>query len=322
VSARTAVRRLLEPIRTPQYVAAGFADPQTRVEVVLRDGGRRLDVTRNNVVVALAPLTLGVVLRGEARESFNRCDLEFRERDVDQLLGVIRLVASRDYALGAEVCRTFRIVSSRNDCIPPGWRWPYEMREHWRGWRQQRRNPHNFRLAPRDLQALFVFYSCPRPVVLVSVEHEGRSNLFPMDLIGATDSPLFSLSLRATSPAVELMKGSGRMALSSVPFSFRDAAYDLGKHHRVPAIDVASLPFPVVSSQKFGLPIPAGALRVREVCVEQVQNVGSHCWFLASLASDTVRSGEGAPLPLCHIHGAYRRYLEKRGVHVNEGGGL
>ena len=68
-----------------------------------------------------------------------------------------------------------------------------------------------------DLRASHVFYICPRPVVLVSVEHEGAGNLFPMDLIGPTDSPWFSMALRSTSPAVRLMQRSRRMALAEHP---------------------------------------------------------------------------------------------------------
>lgn len=77
-----------------------------------------------------------------------------------------------------------------------------------------------------------IFYLCPRPVVLVTVEHQGAGNMFPMDLIGPTGSPWYSMALRLTSPAVRLMQEARRMALASVPFSYQSFAYELGQHHR------------------------------------------------------------------------------------------
>jgi flavin reductase (DIM6/NTAB) family NADH-FMN oxidoreductase RutF len=110
-----------------------------------------------------------------------------------------------------------------------------------------------------------------------------------MDLIGPTDSPWFSMALRLTSPAVELMRQSRRMALASVPFSHKEVAYRLGEHHRKASIDWSSLPFPLEPSPQFHLPVAQAALRTREVQVEEFHTVGSHMLFLTSLVSETHR---------------------------------
>src|SRR5207244_10247204 len=114
--------------------------------------------------------------------------------------------------------------------------------------------------------------------------------------------------LRLTSPAVKLMQESRRMALASVPFSYRATAYELGKHHREPSIDFASLPFPVAPSSLFGLPVAEAALRVREVCVRGCHEVGSHMLFLTSIECETLPpllTGSGV-LQLFHSFGTYR----------------
>ena len=153
----------------------------------------------------------------------------------------------------------------------------YYLQEQRRAEQRRRKNPYNFQMTSGDLRASHVFYICPRPVVLVSVEHEGSANLFPMDLIGPTDSPWFSMALRSTSPAVRLMQQSRRMALAGTPFAYRDIAYALGKHHQLSSIDWATLPFPTTPSPLFHLPVPAEALRVREVSVTGISRSRLAC---------------------------------------------
>ena len=142
-------------------------------------------------------------------------------------------------------------------------------------------------------------------MVFVSVEHEGSANLFPMDLIGPTDSPWFSMALRSTSPAVRLMQQSRRMALAGAPFAYRDIAYELGKHHKLTSIDWAALPFATTRSPLFHLPVPAEALRVREVSVREFHEVGSHVLFLTSVEKETIPADASGP-QLFHVFGAYR----------------
>jgi hypothetical protein len=90
--------------------------------------------------------------------------------------------------------------------------------------------------------------------VLVMVAHRGASNMLPVALIGPTDSPWFSMALRSTSSAVRLIHQSRRMALASVPV-LPLLAYELGKHHRIPRVDLTNLTFPTKLSSTVGLPV-------------------------------------------------------------------
>ena len=302
-------------LQVPQYVALGVGPSQEEVSVRLEIADRTIEVGRNNVVASLRPLTLAVMLDAAAltdRSSPRRCQMSFQSAEHGKL-GVIHLKVARSIDLGPHTFWLFDIVGSRNYCMP----WPsrplQDVLERWRTRRHQRRHPSNFQMRHRDLKALFVFYIRPRPVYLVSVEHGGHLNLFPMDLVGPTDSPWFSFALRRSSPAVELMKKAGHFAAAGIDLTFKSTAYELGQQHKQARIDPATLPFKASSSPEFGLPVPNTALDVREVSVGQTVDVGSHCLFLTRVASYTRWRTEADALQLGHVHGSYAELLSSAG---------
>jgi len=293
----------------PRYGPLPLDDPQQHIEVRLEGYGELRDVTRNNVVAALRPFTMGIMLEDGAPDPGGRLPcLSMHERGGSgRRLGAIQLRPVRSISLGPNRFHLFEAARCENYCVPAVNLRLYYLREQWRFERRRRKNPYNFRMTAPDLHASYVFYICPRPVVLVTVAHAQAGNMFPMDLIGPTDSPWFSMALRSTSPAVELMRKSGRLALASVPFEYRAFAYELGKHHRKTSIDWASLPFATEPSPLFGLPIAVAALRVREVCVQEIHEVGSHTLFLTSVAGDTgLVAGGGRQM--FHAFQSYRAF--------------
>jgi flavin reductase (DIM6/NTAB) family NADH-FMN oxidoreductase RutF len=235
-----------------------------------------------------------------------------RERGSDRLLGSIGLRLVRSIPLEEHRFCLFETSGSENRCVTAPNLGLYYLRQRWREERRRRKNPYNFQMTRADLRASYVFYLCPRPVVLVTVVHGDSGNMFPMDLIGPTDSPWFSMALRKTSPAVRLMQESQRMALASAPFAYKDMVYELGKHHTLASIDWAKLPFATECSPRFGYPVAAAALKVREVEVKEFHDVGSHMLFLASIVREAVprigSNGTGG-LQMFHAFSSYRQYF-------------
>jgi hypothetical protein len=193
-------RSLMRSLLVPQYAAVGL-DPSTdEVGVSLEIGGRVIDVRRNSVVVALRPLTFGVMFDASApsREiAERRGRMYFSDRSSDRILGFVDLTFDRAVHLGAHLLCLFNAGRSSNYCLPFLIRPVQDIYERWRTARHQRVNPFNFKMTHRDLKALFVFYIRPRPVCLVSVEHDGQTNMFPMDLIGPTRALRHRTSRRA-----------------------------------------------------------------------------------------------------------------------------
>jgi flavin reductase (DIM6/NTAB) family NADH-FMN oxidoreductase RutF len=168
-------------------------------------------------------------------------------------------------------------------------------------------------MAHRDRWAFEVLYLCPRPVVLASVAHGGASNMFPMDLIGPTASPYFLLALRRTSPSIAMMTASRRVALADVPLEDAAIATRLGDRHKKAQIDWDNLPFETDRSAAHGLRVPRRALRVRDLAVREVREVGSHTLFVTEVVHEECRR-DG--LQMFTVSGPYYRYLGLHGFRL------
>lgn len=289
-------RQLQRLVKLPKYGPLGLHDPQQDVGVWLHGFGEPIDVTRNNVVAALRPFTVAVMFdaRRAPDERTGPLRLQMEERSgTRRLLGVLHLRPSRDIPLPDHRLCLFEPSGYENHCASPPSLGVFNLRARWRAARSTRRNPHNFQMSVADLRSSWVFYICPRPVVLVSVEHEGASNIFPMDLIGPTNSPWFTMALRNTSPAVQLMKQSRRMALASIPFDCHAVVYTLGKHHALANVDWTAIPLMMTASPLFGLRVPEVALTIREVRVDEFHDVGSHTLFITTIERETLTGNEG-----------------------------
>jgi len=196
------VSRWLQPL--PQWSAIALHPPQELVHVRLKAADGEFDLTRNNVIVALRPLTVAIGMDGPlslALQKTDSCELHFINARDGDMLGVLGLERQQDWTTNGIALALFGVTGGTHRCLG----WPGRP---WNRWLQDRAvragsKPGNFALSPAATQQIMIFYICPRPVVLVSVDGGSHSNLFPMDLIGPVASDRFTLALRSTSASVE-----------------------------------------------------------------------------------------------------------------------
>lgn len=296
--------RRMRPL--PQWPPVALREPQQAVQVLLSSACGEFDVTRAAVVAALRPLTLAVGLDAELRSSTAprlRPELHFVDLESQRKVGTLQLQHVRNWDTSGAAIGFFEVRRGTQRCV----RWPYRT---WNRWLQNRRlrkasDPNNFFMPPESVQQQMIFYICPRPVVLVSVDDGRHSNLFPMDLIGPISSDRFTLALRSTSPSIETMKSARRVALSDVPACEYKTAYKLGIHHKNVKVEWEHLPFEIRRSASFSLPCPAIALRVREMEILDFDTIGSHTFFVAQIASEH-RVGDEAQF--FHTSGIYQHF--------------
>jgi flavin reductase (DIM6/NTAB) family NADH-FMN oxidoreductase RutF len=305
--------RLLYSGRSLRHRAVALREGAQRpVRAVLVGPGGERDVTGCVVPVSLNPFLLGIhAPPGEAAAAPAGLRVTLRMEEVvsGKLLGRLLLRAEHSLSGALGDTQLFRPLASRVDCEAAVARW-WKYLLAWRQVRAQAGVPHAFAMSFADLRALNVFYMMPRPVHLVSVVHQERSNLFPMDLVGPVGQDTFVLALRATSPSIELMRASGRIVFSGAPAALKEVVFRLGAHHKARSIDWDGLPIAVRPSPHFGIPVPQAALRVRELEVAASHDIGSHVFFVTTVAADTRLADEPQ---LAHVSDMYARWAAAAG---------
>jgi flavin reductase (DIM6/NTAB) family NADH-FMN oxidoreductase RutF len=295
------LRGLLKPLvrPLPLWEPIGLADPQQLVDVRLDSDGGERDVTANHVVVSLQPLLLAI-------GGLVPCSttLRFIDRASGRQLGALRLRRERIVTLDGRDVGIFGVTRGSHACLPAPLR-------HWQRLLHAigQRRGHDFGMSSTAVRQLNVFYLCPRPVVLISVDDGEANNLFPMDLIGPLAGSWFSLALRHTSPSVKTLCRAQRLALADVDARDRALAYRLGSHHGMQRIDWAQVGCELAPSPTFGLPLPTRANRIRECVIEHSLEMGSHAWFLCRVVNERWHA---AGARLFHTSGIHRRFRERQ----------
>jgi flavin reductase (DIM6/NTAB) family NADH-FMN oxidoreductase RutF len=304
-----ALKRRMRPL--PEWPPVALRAPQAAVQVRLSTVRGEFDVTRAAVVAALRPLTLAVGLDVQllsAIEDRSQPQLHFVDLESRRIVGTLQLQHMRNWITSGVVIGLFEVRRGTHRCVG----WPYRPWNRWLQKRRMRRNtdPNNFFMPPEAVQQQMIFYICPRPVVLVSVDDGSHNNLFPMDLIGPVSSERFTLALRSTSPSIATMKSARRVVLSDVPARDYTTAYRLGIHHKNVKVDWNHLPFEIKRSREFSLPYPAIALRVREIEILDFDTIGSHTFFVTQIASE---HSAGDDAQFFHTSGIYQHFRSCNG---------
>ncbi|HEY3658076.1 MAG TPA: hypothetical protein VGL34_24140 [Steroidobacteraceae bacterium] len=303
-----ALKRRLRAL--PQWSAIALREPQEVVEVRMFTPGGEFDVTRSSVVASLRPFTLAIGLNEHMLSTIKESsepEIRFMDLESRRTLAVLQLRHVRNQSAGGATIGLFEIRHGAQHCV----RWPYR---HWNRWLQNRAirknvDPSNFSMPPEAVQHMMIFYICPRPVVLVSVDDGHHSNVFPMDLIGSITPNRFTLALRSTSQSIATMKSARQVALSDIAAQDRAIAYQLGAHHKNVKIDWSRLPFGIERSGTYALPCPDIALRVRELDILSFECIGSHTFFVTNIVSDRAIRESAR---LFHTSGIYEHFRSRK----------
>lgn len=291
----------------------GLPEPQTEISVWLHGLGAPIDVTHRHSMACAAPFTICVAFDDDAKPgqtSRNSLTLKFCERDgARKVLGEIGLkwmtnISMVDFELGL-----FEARSSANYCLPAVRLYAHYLMHTYAD--RGMSGASGMGMSFLERRAAMVNFIRPHPVALVSLSQGNRGNIFPMNLMGELGRGYFAFALKDCRKAAHLVEACGRIALSSLPMSHGQLAYQLAINHTKDFIDWDQLPFATKASPKFTIPVPAFAPRVREMEVRKVQPVGSHIFFVAFNVADVVYSS----LPVLHVvHGFYQAWrLKGRG---------
>jgi flavin reductase (DIM6/NTAB) family NADH-FMN oxidoreductase RutF len=305
---RGALRRILfGDTLLPQEFFLGLPDPQTEIGVWLHGMGAPIDVTSRHSMACAAPLVICIAFdegSSPRKEDLNRLSLLFCERNARRkALGEIALRFTTMMHVGEMKLGLFEVRSSRNWCLPNTRSWIHYFYHSYSEWR--RGDTSAMEMSFLEKRAAMVMFIRPHPVSLVSLAGEAGGNIFPMNIMGDLGHGHLAFALKDNRRAAHLVEDTGRIAVSSVPLSEAPLAYQLAINHTKNSIEWDQLPFRMMTSSVFEIPVPVFAQRVRELEVRKVHAIGSHTFFVARIVSDKVLSeGPG----LCVIHGFYQAW--------------
>lgn len=293
----------------PQELTLGLPDPQTEVSVWLHGAGAPIDVTQRHSIVCAAPMTICVgfgsgQLPDPDQNDLSRIKLTLNRRDgAKQILGEIGLKLKSVIFRDKTHFALFEPCCSRNFCLSRA-----QLCAHYllHGHRQRRHdNTNGISMTFLERRATMVMFIRPHPIVLASVGSRDNGNLFPMNLFGDLGEGYFGFALRRERVVGQLVENAGRIAMSTIPVSQGAIPYQLAHNHAKRSIDWNQLSFSTKSSPEFSIPIPNFAVRVRELAIEDISEIGSHRFFLAKMIRDEVLSEAPA---LSSIHGFYQSW--------------
>lgn len=296
----------------PQAFTIGLMEPQEEVTVWLHGMGSPIDVTRRHSMACADPFTVCIAFNEKERlteRERGSLSLKFCERGGQRrVLGEIALNSKRtpDTLPTGWQLVLFGARRSANYCLPTAHIWAHYLLHRYSLWRKV--DWAGIKMSFLERRAVMVMFIRPHPVVLVSLESEAGGNIFPMNIMGDLGQNYFAFALKNSRLAARLVERAGRVALSGVPLSQTSLAYRLGVNHGKPAIDWNELPFATKASTRFKIRVPVFALRVREMEIEMVHNLGSHTFFVARIIHDE-RFAED--VGLCIVHGFYQSWRLK-----------
>jgi flavin reductase (DIM6/NTAB) family NADH-FMN oxidoreductase RutF len=301
---------LLGKTNLPQQCTLGIHDPQAEVSVWLHGIGAPRDVTFGHSIACAAPFTICIGgLEGQLdRDEGKQLALKFREQDGEKrLLAELGLRHTATIPTEGPPFHLFEVHSCKNYCLSKGRLWAHYLHQAYLRWRHK--STSHIRISAGAAHAMIVSFICPRPVVLVSAVSGDRGNIFPMNLLGRVSDGYFAFALDSTRLTAPLVAGARRVALSSIPLEQSEVARQLGKNHKKESVSWNQLPFPTMLSAALNLPVPCFALRVIEMQIETIRNLGSHTLFVARVIRDE-RHGEGQQFSV--IHGVYQSWRSMR----------
>jgi len=152
------------------------------------------------------------------------------------------------------------------------------------------------------LKAVATAYSYPRRVRVISFQQgEDYNYIFPMDLLGdIRQSGRFLFGMRHSNQVLEKIMDVRKLVVAEFPASYKPVIYQLGRNHSASPPPLDQLPCPVMPTRQFGFYVPEWVESYKEVRIMKTVDLGSHMLLFGEWTEDMVL--KPATPRLHHIH--------------------
>lgn len=296
-------------IRITEYTSITIDDTILE-KVFLKTNDSIIDVSQDHWALCLQPIIFGIWLNKHTDfplSSNNNYKLFFEETDAQKKLAEIQLsffdsIVEQDGTLllvKAEKCKLFHVSFLETLFLYAAY---------------YRKPGFSFKKFSSYVSA----FSYPRKVRIVSFQKEDYYNIFPMDFVGnIRGTNRYVFGLRHSNLALSEIIKTKKLAVSEVPFIYKEAIYKLGSYHSSSPPPLEQLPFKTTVSRDFGFPVPEWAESYNEIRISQTVNLGSHMLLWGESQHEEIKNnGTGN---LYHIHFLLSLFRQRKGadyVHV------
>jgi hypothetical protein len=157
-----------------------------------------------------------------------------------------------------------------------------------------------------------IAYSIPRKISIITVSDGSLINMFPTDLHGSIDSSIYAGSLRIGGRANFQVESLTNVVISDVDASTYKQTYALGKNHMNDLQNKDLFTLHQKRSSTFNFPLPASALRYRELTRIGSCDHGIHRIHFYKIINDEVLSNSSSTL--AHIQQYYAQWRINHGL--------
>lgn len=309
-----ALRRLLVgKTEVREFSTVGIGDAVGE-KVYLQAGEQLLDVTSNQWMLGLEPLTFGIWMEeGKDLPVLDGYVIYFR-RDAPDSPAAAAAAVARGAVAVAELTYFNRIDDSRGTLFLL--QVAHSSIHHVNGMKA-RLIYERFYKKPNvsfdKLKAVATAYSYPRRVRVISFQQGADYNyIFPMDLLGdIKQSGRYLLGMRHSNTVLSKIVDVKKIVVSEFSAEYKPAIYKLGRNHSASPPSLAELPFKVLPTEEFGFFIPEWVESYKEVRVLQTMDLGSHMLLFGEWPEDRVLKPSTPRLH--HIHFLHFLQQKRRG---------
>ena len=157
-----------------------------------------------------------------------------------------------------------------------------------------------------------IAYGVPRKISIITVSDGSLINMFPTDLHGPIGGSFYAGSLRIGGRANEQVESLTKVVISDIDVSAYKQTYALGKNHMNDLQNKDGFRLHQKRSSTFNFPLPASALRYRELTRINSFDHGIHRIHFYQIVNDEALSNSSSTL--AHIQQYYAQWRLDRGL--------
>ncbi len=325
LSIKRQIRKLLTGLAVPQeYCCLELEQMAEPLKVILSTNGNTFtkDVTDSHLFLGYKPLIIGFE-RGEHDGKHLLDDdeicLSFVQREFDSdstwkgfpadSSAVAKVTLKKVHGMDVNGRRIalYEGINGVHSFISPLHQSANNFLEKFRN-----RSVGNISLTGNLFDQVRIAYAVPRKISIITVSDGSLINMFPTDLHGPIGTSFYAGSLRIGGKANEQVESLTKVVISDIDASAYKQTYALGKNHMNDLQNKDGFTLHQKRSNTFNFPLPASALRYRELTRISSFDHGIHRIHFYRIVNSEVLANAGPSL--AHIHQYYAQWRMDQGL--------